>query len=244
MSSVVPLLKVSTPAIEGSLHVSKLLKLPVLFDVEELAALFKEIEREFQNFYIFPVAEIVPKGQEVISKEEFLAKYALYLKCLKTGEVPDPRLFRTFFSSVLTLTPESVYVIDINGISSLIKPIHPIVQMQTHHFAYSSQDQTLRSMVFSKESISWGLHFSYPQLFQHPKTQEIGKVLQEEGYPNTPLFKKIQKWVRVNTMATPLKIEGNLMNATFRIGKKCFAWIDNHPQLKEIKVTQSKLIDY
>ncbi len=45
-----------------------------------------------------------------------------------------------------------------------------------------------------------------------------------------------KQWVRDNTRATPFSVEGKKINATMRLGKNCFSWINHHPQLKNLCV--------
>ena len=105
--------------------------------------------------------------------------------------------------------------------------------MQAHHFFFSPLDGKFHPMVLSNESISWGIQFSYPQLYQDPESRQIIKVSDGSVFPNTPLFSKLMKWMRSHTLPTPFLIEESRVNAPIRIGKSALTWIENHPQLKE-----------
>ena len=112
----------------------------------------------------------------------------------------------------------------------LIKQKRPVIQLQRHHFIFTD---SFHSGVISKESITWGIQFSYPQLFLDPKTKQIGKVEKNDTFPNTELFSRLAKWVRDNTVATPFVYEEKKMNQPMRLGKECFVWINHHPGLKK-----------
>ena len=111
----------------------------------------------------------------------------------------------------------------------MVKVCEPIVQIQVHQMSYSPVDGEFRPMVMSRESIFWGLQFSFPQIYQDPKSLELLEV--EEGI-NLELFQSVRRWIRDNTAPTPMVVGGGRVNLPIRLGKKCFSWINNHPQLK------------
>jgi hypothetical protein len=103
---------------------------------------------------------------------------------------------------------------------------------------YSPLDGVFRPMVLSSSSIFWGLQFSFPQVYQHPKTGEFFEV-EEFG-----LFELVRKWSREFTVATPMIVEGKRTNIPIRLGKRCFSWINTHPQLqmKGLSITGLKFL--
>ena len=109
-----------------------------------------------------------------------------------------------------------------------------MIQLQAHRFDYSPLDGKFRTMILGYDSVHWGLQFSYPHLFQNEKL-EVLTVNESEQFPNSALFKKLQRWVRAHTLATPFEVGGHKVNASIRLGKQCFPWINDHPQLKEKK---------
>lgn len=200
------------------LQASKYLKIQVLLDKEEMRHLLQTLGPAF--FAV--VSEPVHANEGVVSPEEFLEKYGDYLQTFKAE--------RRFFSSALSSTMEAFYSLPVGKEKILIKPIQPVVQLQAHQFFYSPLDGKFHPMVSSEESISWGIQFSYPQLYQDPKTRQVVKV--GAAFPNTPLFTALMKWMRNFTMPTPFEIDGKRINSPIRVGKKSLAWIKNHPQLK------------
>lgn len=225
--SDLPSLRISTVEAEVSLQASKWLSTQVLIDADEMNALWHSLG----NFYLYSTGSIVNKGEEGYSREEFLNFYREYISSLQRGVVPDESIYRRPFSCVLTETPEALYAIPVEGGRQLIRISKPIIQLQAHRMDYSKADGKFRSMTFGGDSISWGIQFSYPQLYQDGKTKEIHKVDSGEHCPNTSLFRNLQLWVRNNTIPTQFVLDGKKMAIPVRIGKQCLSWINQHPQL-------------
>ncbi|MBS0603436.1 MAG: hypothetical protein JSS60_00190 [Verrucomicrobia bacterium] len=229
-------IRISSPKTEGILQVSKWLKIQVLLDTDEMNDLLKALG----EVAFVVVSEPVEPQDAVISAGSFLAKYADYIHLLKQGEVPPADDFRRFFSSALSTTLDTFYAIAAGGNKFLIKPLKPVVQLQAHHFFYSDLDRKFHPMVLSAESVSWGVQFSYPQLFQDPKTRQIVKVADTPEFPNSALFSTLMKWMRSATLPTPFEVGSTRVNSPIRVGKKSLSWIKSHPQLqmKGIQVSQ------
>jgi hypothetical protein len=224
--------KLSTPAEEGVLRVSKWLKFQVLLDAEEM----RELLSSLKDAFIFLVSTVVDQKTASLSLQEFADKYSCYADMLKRGLVPHPADFKTVFSSILTATPDILYAQDVGHHRFLIKPVKPVIQFQAHHFFLSDVDGKYHSMVLSDESISWGLQISYPQIFQDPKESNFSKVIVSEDFPNTALFGRLTKWLRHHSVPTPFVYRGVKTCVPIRIGKKCASWIADHPQLLQRKL--------
>jgi hypothetical protein len=220
-------LRISTPAQEGVLRVSKWLKHQVLLSAQEMESLFLALS----PFSIYVVSELVSSHNGLVSHAEFLEKYAGYVNTLKEGKVPDEAPLRRYFSAIFTETSDILYAMQTGPDKFLIKALKPVIQLQGHHFFFSRVDQKYHSMVLGKESVTWGLQFSYPQIYQDPKDHSFSKVVDSPYFPNTALFTRLAKWLRGNTMPTPLMAEGKRTNVPIRIGKQCLEWIDRHPHL-------------
>ena len=221
--------RISTPQNEGQLRVSKWLKFQVLLDADEMEDLF----RELGPFFIFLVSEVVSKETALLEHAQFLAGYRHYIEILKKGEIPENNQFRKIFSSVFTTTPDIMYAQDLGKERYLIKALKPVIQLQAHHFFLSDIDGKYHPMVLSDQSFSWGLQFSYPQIYQDPKSTEFSKVTTSAEFPNTELFVRLTKALRKNSMPTPFSYKGVKTYVPIRIGKKCLSWIANHAQLKK-----------
>lgn len=200
--------------------------------------LLKELDSdELGNFYICIVGQICKTGEEIISKELFLSHYQAYIEGLQNGKLIDEAIYRSSFSSVFTTTLDDVYKVKVSDDQFILRVSKPVLQLQMHRMHFSAFDDSFRPMIFGKESIFWGIQFSYPQIYQDNQTKEIINVLSQNGFENKKLYHALQKWIRKNTIPTPFMYEGKLINAPIRIGKKCLPWINIHPQLIEKGLT-------
>jgi hypothetical protein len=222
-------IQISSPKTEGILQVSKWIKIQVLLDLSEMQQLLQALG----SIFFVVVSEPVAADEAVVLPQDFFKKYTDYVHLLKQGQAPNVDEFRRYFSCALSSSLETFYAIAAGNDKFLIKPKKPVVQLQTHHFFYSTLDGKFHPMVLSPESISWGLQLSYPQLFQDPVTRQIVKVTDSSDFPNTAMFSKLLKWMRSFTLPTPFEVEGVRINSPMRIGKQALAWIKNHPQLKQ-----------
>ncbi len=211
---------------ESALQVSKSRKLPVLINLEEMEALLASLG----TFSIFDVSRPVTVEEMEISPKDFLFHWGRYVEGIVTGKLIDEAPLRPYFSAVFTTTPDALYAIALANGKYLIKAKEPVIQLQRHHFIFS---EGFHSGVMGEGSITWGIQFSYPQLYLDPKTNQIGKVIKNSTFPNTELFQKLAKWVRSYTSATPFVFEEKQINEPMRLGKQCFDWINHHPTLKE-----------
>ncbi len=203
--------------------VSKWLTIAFLVDFEG----FKNFLEEMGNFRLFRTGEIL-SSVDPLSKESFSKEYGEYLKSLETGSnVKIPPLLMTY-------DEKDVYGLEVAKDKYLIYPKYPVIQVREHQFTITIDDR-IQPMVFGKDSIRWGLIFSYPQIFYDPIEKKIKQVLKEVNSLNTEGFKKIQKWVRDYTKPVPFMIKGKKMNATFRIGKNS-AWISKHRDLEKYQI--------
>ena len=164
-----------------------------------------------------------------IPKDLFLSQWGTYIDGIAQGQCVDESFLRPCLSSIFTSDPSLVYAQVLSNGKYLIKSRRPVIQLQRHHFVFSD---TFHFGVMGEESITWGVSFSYPQLFLDPHTQQIGKVEKNEYFPNTELFTRLRRWVRDHTTPTPFIVEGERKNQPIRLGKNCFEWINNHPGLK------------
>lgn len=209
------------------LQVSQWIQTQVLLDREELEALFAEIS----PFYLCLTGSVRSKEEELISPADFLAIYAEYVDALKQGKLPLPSQYRPFFSPILTCQSACLYALAIDENRRLIRPSRPVIQTQAHFFGYSPLDKKVRPMVMGKDSVTWGLQFSYPRLWQHPETKEIKTIGESDEFPNTALFTKIRRWIRRETIPTSFLTQDALIRSSIRLGKRCLSWINRHPQL-------------
>lgn len=215
-------LRSSTLAQEGTYQGSKYLKYQVLCDVAEMQTLVDG------TFSIYPLSGL--HDGEPIAPARFLEEYGRWMEALKQGHVPTEEQLRRILAAAFTAEIDALWKQVVPGGRYLIKMAKPVIQVQAHFFTYSSLDGVFRPMTMGEKAIFWGVQFSFPQIYQDPRTMEFHEV---EESPNTALFQRIKQWVRDQTRATPFVVEGKRINVPIRIGKSCLSWIERHPQLGE-----------
>ena len=220
-------LRVSDGA-ELPLQASKWLDFQFLVDGIEMEALFKELG----DFHIFQVGKVCSTNEGYVMKEQFLQVYRAYIDCLKHSKLPDENDYRLPFSVIFTAATDHVFQIPVPNQRHIIRVQKPVLQLQVNQIAYSPADGKFRGLVFGKDSILWGLQISYPQLFQDAN-KNVFNVLSDPQFPNTPLLRKLQQWLRQFTVPTPFQVGEERINVPIRLGKQCFSWINTHPQLIE-----------
>ena len=218
--------RVSSVKAEGALQVSKWHKIQVLLSAEEM----QELIATLGEVFFVCVSQPVVAEEAFLTAAQFCSIYLDYIQRLKEGDRMDLPEFRKWFSSAMTSDLATFFALPV-GEKYLIKPTKPVIQLQAHHFFYSDLDKKFHPMVLSPESISWGLQFSYPRLFQDPKTHRIGKVTETQEFPNSALFSKLLKWMRSATLPTPFVVGGMRTNSSIRVGKKALPAFKDHPQL-------------
>jgi len=212
--------RISTLQLEGAFQAAKWLKIQVLVEPSELAILLE------QEFSIYPLSGAHSFDSIPVKKEMFLFAYQSWIQQLKEGIIPGETELRLWSAAAWTNSPSAIWLQEIPGNKYLAKPCEPFLQCQIHYMGYSRLDGVFRPMVLGSSSIFWGLQFSFPQVYQHPKT---GEFLEVEGFG---LFDQVRKWSREYTVPTPMLVDGKRMNIPIRLGKKCFSWINAHPQLQ------------
>lgn len=204
------------------MNAAKWIKIPVLFSLNELTELIETVgPSEF-----FPLGRVVPIGTR-ITAAQFLQEYSNYLLDLCSDSLPQTR----FFSLLWTKNAQTVEKQVLVGEREIIRPAYPSVQIQAHHFQFDTSTMECRSMLYGTGSIPWGLQFSYPHLFEDPQSLQIQTV--DQRFINTSLFHTIRQFIRNRTQPTPLRVNERKVNIPLRIGKECFAWIQNYPWMRQ-----------
>ncbi len=179
----------------------------------------------------YNVSSIALRDQLEISHATFLNAYEKYVTALKQGTIPE--IDRPIFSSIATVEPDAIYPDEVQPGRWMAKLTKPVVQLQHHRFFASKIDHKIHPMVMSPESIYWGLQFAFPQIFFDGSGGNYTKTSDEELFPNSGLFTKLLKWLRTFSVPTTFVWDEHKVSTSLRLGKECFAWIENHAQLKE-----------
>lgn len=218
---------------EQPMQASKWIQIQLLIDGDEIQDLFNSLG----EFEIYRCGCILPRGEGKVDRKIFLDCYQSYISSLKAGKIPSEQEYAPFFSSILTLASDCLFVLPVGEKQQILRVAKPIVQLQSHEMDYSVVDGKFRSMVFGGESILWGFQFSYPQLYLNPQTKEIEKVFDNPNHVNTQLFRRMQQWTRTHTIPTPFLVNNIKINVPMRLGKFCLSWINMHPQLRKKGIT-------
>lgn len=218
--------RISTPQADPPLEASKWQTVGALLDPSELAELFVALENPVYYF----MGSIYPFEAFSGQKEEFFKVYDEYINNLKNGKTLDDSLPRRCFTAMIATSVDALYLADVGKGEGILRAITPTIFLQHHKFAYSHLDHEVRSMVYGIDTITWGVQFSYPQLFIDSKTKAICNTA-EVSLPNTQLFRQLQRWMRRHTLPTSFEVDDQRVNTAIRIGKACLPWINNHPQL-------------
>jgi hypothetical protein len=185
---------------------SKWQKLPLLLSYHEMGELLALLPE-----WIVPLSGVIPLGEEIVPKAQFLEHYQEYLEQIDKGITRpkiDKRLTCAITSDLANLRKASVP----NGV--LIRVVKPVIQVQPYFLNYSQTADCFLDTTFSQDSFAWGLVFSVPQLFQNPETLEIEKVKDAD-------FKALQTWARSRTIPTPFQVgENKIINFPARISKE------------------------
>ncbi|PCI94021.1 hypothetical protein COB11_04430 [Candidatus Aerophobetes bacterium] len=225
-------ISLSTVQEEGLLRASKHQRVQVLMEASELRELFFHLG----DFYVVESAKVKDPEQQVITKEDYLKRYALYIDHLKTKlDSPEKDILSPLsvcFSKVL----DCFYMIDVGNNKALIKQKAPSVFVQPFSFHYDSESASIFTGVHTKDRIFWGLEFSFPQMYQDPKTFDTIEILKDKQNPNTQLFKKLQSSLRKNTKPTSLNFSGVSKAFPFKLSQNSLAWVQDYPKLKQFNI--------
>ncbi len=222
-------IRYSSVETEGLFRASKWLKHAVLLSLEEMRSFLASLG----SFTMVPASGLLSKNSWQVSDQEFLHQYAAYWEWMHENPTLPPIALRRFFSLMFTNSLQTLYAVELPGEKIAIKASLPVIQVQLYHCFFSSFDHQIRSMVASPDSFAWGLQFSYPQIYEDPKTHQYAKVLLENGFPNSKLFKEMVSWFRKNTQPVPLQEEGRAY-APFRIGKGSGQARETHAGLQKM----------
>jgi hypothetical protein len=219
-------LEISTPNLQGTLYVSKSRKHPLLLSDKEMEVLLNYLD----PIWMFDVSRPLKLELAEISRSRFLGAYRDYIRGIQSGELVEEGPLHPYFSAVMTCDPKCVYAQMVSGGKYLIKTKKPCIQLKRHHFIYS---EGFHLCAMGRESVTWGIQFSYPHLYMNSKTKVIGKVEKNPLFSNTDCFHRLSKWVRLNTRPTPFVVDQRRINQPMRLGVSCFPWINRHPGLIE-----------
>lgn len=222
---MLPIKDSSTPP----LQVSKWLHLRVLMGSSELEELLL-----FLDFHtLHPLGR--PLSFTGIDRKDFLTLYETYLSCLKNGSDLDKAYWSRQFSLAMTLHLDALFAVALDSNRVVVRPKSPVIQLQHNQFYFSSDKATIHAGVLGN-TISWGMQFSFPQLWLSPE-QRVVTLRKEDPTGNATLFLSLQRWLRKQTLPVTFTYQGKKIATQLRITSSCLDWIENHKELKENQLT-------
>jgi len=183
-----------------------------------------------QTISIYQMGTLAQKKEVSLSKQELVEIYGNYLSGQEVSN----------FHYLITCSKDSIYQSELDDGRVLIKPKLPSIGLSLHSFSYLPEAKEIKPSAFGSNTIRWGVKFSYPQIYQDPKTGEIFNVLNNPLFENSQLFSCLQKKIREMTLPAFFQIEEQLLKTPLRLGRACFDWINDHPQLKQRKIRVRK----
>lgn len=224
---IIPSLPISHPSQEKALQASKWMYIRMLLDPEELIDLFSKITPAF----LLNISTVCRYNSIMTSTQELIDVYTQYIQSLQEGRGYQD--YTKALSWALSSTLDPFYLMQLQEERFLVKLKKPVIRMQHFHFHYIFEQHSFILTHHAEHSIAWGLEFSFPQFYQDAHTCLPVEVFKNHHYPNTQVFKMMQKWVRDYTVPVPFIMDGNKKVAPFRLGKKCFKWIHLYPDLRK-----------
>ena len=228
-----PPIKISTIQENGLYQASKWQKITLFVSYNEL----KKCLQSLQAFTLHPLGVICEGDQLEISLDAFLNVYAEYIDSLQARRIPNQQLIKEQMTLALTVDKNQLYAIEVPSKKYLLRVIKPVIQIVPHTISFSRMDYQFHSNVMGMDTIQWGIQISYPQLFQDPLQKKTVNALLQKNFPDAHEFKKIQHWMRENTVPTIFSVDDKRIVTPFRIGKECLDWINIHPELLEKNIT-------
>ena len=207
---------------------ARFVKIPALLSLEGLQVLFEELG----DLTIARTGAVLPADAIFIDQTDFLKSYETYIESFKKGLWPDRSLARPNFSTTWSCDEGAFALEPVRPGFFVARAVEPAIQLRLHVLSYSPIDHTFHSMSLGKETIPWGIEFSYASLVQ--RGVEVESTPREA--PNTQLFRKLQKWMRHHTNSVTFLAEGWQRSTHVRISPSCKAWISNHPALDGMEV--------
>jgi len=216
------------------MQASKWMHVRMLVDAQEFADLLQDL-----GPLLFVNISSVGSYEKVVQKADALQEmYAQYVQALQEGK--PWQAFAKNLCWALSIHADPFYALELGADKWLVKEHAPAVRMQHFHFHYIHEQSSFILTHHAEKSIPWGIEFAFPQFYQEPHSCKAIEVFKDPLYPGSILFRKIQSWAREATTPVPFIIHERKKVAPFRLGKKCFSWVDQYLQNKGLKVYASR----
>lgn len=210
-------------------HFSKWQRLQVLLDPRELEKLIEYLS----PLLILNTSEVIPQEKISLPVEELVRLYEKYIAMLQ-GKSPRERISLSY---ALSTRIENFCAIKLSSNKYICRLVQPDVQLQVYSFLLNDSGKPL-SQVFSSETVSFGLQFSYPAIFQDGLTSQVFSTT-KNTFSGWKLWSSIRSWIRNHTFPLPICFQGKNMRLPIRLGQVAATWITSHIDLDRIPLDQS-----
>ena len=210
---------------------SKWISVDLLIDEKEFDGLISSCN----PMHLISTHNAAPKTPFLVDKKKLIKVYSSYISELKSGKLPAFDDYKKYFYLMISANLDGVFIRKIGKDKQGLIFNAPLIEVKPICLVVSNVDQSIRPMPVHPDGILWGLRFSFPQIIQDAKTLKSEQI-DFQKHPTGNLFKQIRSWIRQNTRATPFIIDSKKVNHPVRLGKNCFEWINNHPQIKKSSI--------
>ncbi len=172
----------------------------VLLSVEDLAALFKELE----PFEFYNVSSVQTHHEPKMTSDDFLEFYQRYLEALFSNQPLVEEEIRKMFSWAIASSKEAFHRQELPSSRFLLKPKRAVIQWQPLGLFISSLDKKIHTKTFAKQVQSFGVKWSFAHIYeikQEHKVVEVGP-----GDPEWEKFMVFRRFVRQNTEPLQLRL--------------------------------------
>lgn len=191
------------------LQASRFLKHVVLLTPDTLTELINHLHCEVCN-----ISKVVEKRD---FKEEFLKAYAQYYAMLLKQEV-DVFSLRSLLTCALSLDFNAFNENILSVSRRIISVKSPVVYVRLMTYQCLANNRVI-PFALGKDVHTFGLVFSFPQLYRDPTSKENRNALKESR--NAALWKSITQWIRRETQILKINTGSEMMNITFRYHPLC-----------------------
>lgn len=209
----------------------------MLLDPSTLEQIFSHLSPVY-----FVNLSVTNSEQELLfSKERVLAFYSDYIEQIKAGKEVDHLAVKKKLSLHMTKEPSSCYKMGLDGRDVyFVKEREPGIRVMLHQFAWDLENKETHSNVHGKGGISWGLEFSYPQIFGSSLGGDVIYLAKEKQRANTLLFTELKRLVRRFSKPVAFLLDGQRVQTTLRIDDGAKAWVGAHQGMKDHGIEVAK----
>jgi len=182
-------------------------------------------------FVLARTGAVLERDAVFLTKEDLLFHYKIYIEAIENGEDPNPKV-RPFLSTTLAPCKASFTLDFVDGIRCIARAGEPCIQLRYHVLAYSPIDHSFHSMALGKETVPWGIQFSFAGLVERRGVvEEVDRTA-----PAAQQFRILQKWLRHNTEPACFRGPNWERRISARISPQLVKAINAHPALDGLEV--------